>query len=50
MLEWTPYSYTRRKGKPKARWDDEIINYSGIAWVRDVGFDSWNKAGETLPK
>ncbi len=36
VLEWTPYGNKRKKGRPKRRWEEEIIRMGGIAWGRDA--------------
>lgn len=47
VLEWTPRGQKRKVGRPKIRWEDEIIRHSGIAWKRTVSNrDRWKRVGE----
>ena len=36
LYEWTPYGSTRKKGKPKTRWREEICNKLGVLWTRNT--------------
>ena len=45
LYEWTPYGSTRKKGKPKTRWREEICNKLGVLWTRSTE----NQTNITLP-
>ena len=34
VTEWTPREWTRRQGRPKTRWRDNLTRYLGPAWSR----------------
>ena len=34
VTEWTPREWTRRQGRPKTRWRDNLIRHLGSAWPR----------------
>ena len=34
VTEWTPREWTRRQGRPKTRWRDNLIRHMGPAWPR----------------
>ena len=34
VTEWTPREWTRRQGRPKKRWRDNLIRHLGPAWPR----------------
>ena len=34
VTEWTPREWTRRQGRPKTRWRDNLICHLGPAWPR----------------
>ena len=34
VTEWTPREWTRRQGRPKTRWRDNLIRHLGPAWPR----------------
>ena len=34
VTEWTPREWTRRQGRPKTRWRDNLIRHLGRAWPR----------------
>ncbi len=36
VMEWTPYGNIRKRGRPKKRWEEEIIQFCGITWGRDT--------------
>ncbi len=47
IVDWTPREGKRRVGRPKTRWEDEIINYGGVAWRRDArDRKRWANVGE----
>ena len=34
VTEWTPREWTRRQGRPKTRWRDNLFRHLGPAWPR----------------
>ena len=32
--EWTPRNYSRKPGRPKTRWRDDLVNQIGPTWSR----------------
>ena len=34
VTEWTPREWTRRQGRPKTRWRDNLVRHLGTAWPR----------------
>ena len=34
VTEWSPREWTRRQGRPKTRWRDNLIRHMGPAWPR----------------
>ncbi len=47
VLEWVPCGSKRKRGRPKKRWEVEIIKFCGIAWGRDAGVRGrWARIGE----
>ena len=48
--EWQPLYGTRKRGRPRARWRDEIVSYLGTtAWTRLTrDRKNWHKLGEAF--
>ncbi len=47
IVNWTPREGKRRVGRLKTSWEDEIINYGGVAWRRDArDRKRWANVGE----
>ncbi len=36
VLEWTPYGNKRKKGRPKKRWEEEIIRMGETTWDKGL--------------
>ena len=36
LTEWRPRSGTRKRGRQKRRWRDDLTNYIGITWTRQA--------------
>lgn len=47
VMEWYPREGKRSRGRPKTRWEDELIQNNGICWKRDALVrDRWKRAWE----
>ena len=47
ILDWTPYGEKRSKGRPRTRWEDEIVKYAGRLWQRAAKDRiRWERVGE----
>ena len=33
-MEWIPIGQKRERARPMTRWDDEIIKFMGVTWIR----------------
>ena len=36
VTEWTPMGRTRKKGRPKKRWRDDLTSIAGNNWMRQA--------------
>ncbi|KAL0852533.1 hypothetical protein ABMA27_017019 [Loxostege sticticalis] len=48
VTQWTPEDGYRRRGRPKKRWHDDLVNHAGDWQALALNRDAWKDLGETF--